>query len=94
MAGDPFKVFMDAPDSHREMLKTLWPELYASLAPASDTVRPLTCVLGSCPFTKPRPVAVGRITRNGHPACRKHIATAADRVGGWPLKLILDRPEE
>jgi hypothetical protein len=86
--GDPFAVFAADPGKH-EVLKMLWAELYNCLARLDEDAPPrvVLCVLGSCPATQPRPVAVGRIQRRGHPACRAHIAKLADRPGGWPLRV-------
>lgn len=94
MPADPFRIFAGASSAKQEILKNLWPELYEALAKLDqpEAERVITCVIGSCPYTNPRPRAVGRLTRNGHPACRAHIAKMADRVGGWPLKREEDPP--
>ena len=92
MPGDPFKVFAGDP-SRQESLKIVWPELYDTLAKAGEQDGPIPCSLGDCGVIDqpgvPRRKAVGRIYRNGTPACRHHIALA-DRPGGWPLKRIPD----
>jgi hypothetical protein len=87
--SDPWRIFRNDP-SRAETLKILWPELYNSLADL-DSGKPaqaIRCCLSPCahlPITA-RPVAVGRIFDNGHPACAEHI-TLANRPGGWPLKV-------
>jgi hypothetical protein len=79
-------VFAAGTEAKQNMIKNLWPELYNALAGlTAGQNRTVYCALGSCPHTKPRPLAVGRITRMGHPGCRAHIAKLADRPGGWPL---------
>ena len=84
--ADAEAVFARGTDVNRNTLKMIWPELYdalAGLGPGQNRV--VLCAIGSCPNTKPRPVAVARLTRMGHPACRAHVAKLADRPGGWPL---------
>lgn len=93
MGADPFRLFADDPGK-QAALKIVWPELHDALARVGqpdEVVR--ACVLGDCApdmaaaLGVPRRRAVGRVTRNGHPACRHHIHLA-DRPGGWPLKII------
>jgi hypothetical protein len=93
--ADPREIFKADP-SRQETLKILWPELYDALIPRAVDGEPLIpCSLGDCgvifqPGT-PRNKAVGRLYRNGTPACRHHIHLA-DRPGGWPLKRLPDPP--
>lgn len=87
--SDPFSVFGAATDGKRELLKTVWPELYTSLA-RLDTPRPeVRCVSATHRLLKhdDRPPAVGRIVRNGAPACRRCIDSMSARPGGYPLQL-------
>jgi hypothetical protein len=86
---DPREVYRQGSEHQRSLLLKIWPAMHAAVAPSNDEAEParnVLCVIGSCPFTRPRPVAVGRLTRNGHPACRAHIAKLANRLGGWPLE--------
>jgi hypothetical protein len=82
------QVFAHDDGTLRECLKSIWPELYAALAPRPGDARGIGCVLGSCcdldADTRPR--AAGRVTLNGTPACVEHLA-ASSRPGGYPLPL-------
>jgi hypothetical protein len=85
--SEAHRLFQNNPGKHSG-LKIFWPELYdalAGLGPGQQN-RTITCVVGSCPMTDPRPLAVARLSRMGHPACRSHVAKLADRPGGWPLR--------
>lgn len=86
MSSDPFAIFRAGEGKH-STLKILWPELYACLAGSDkpEVVRPVHCVLVPCVDAKPRPLAVARLFRFGHPACAMHVSRSADRPGGWPL---------
>jgi hypothetical protein len=88
--SDPFRIFEQG-RSKQETLKMLWPELYECLAkldvPQADRV--IRCPVGTCGSGRTPGVggrAVGRLTRNGTPACRAHLDKLADRPGGWPMK--------
>lgn len=87
LVADAERIFAAGSESKKNTIKMIWPELYdalAGLGPGQQN-RTVYCVLGSCPHTDPRPIAVARITKMGHPACRAHIAKLADKPGGWPL---------
>lgn len=88
-SGDPFKIFREAGSSKQETLQLVWPELYDALfVPAVGAVaRQFPCPIckGRYPNESPPPI-VGRLTYNGHPACRGCLDELADRPGGWPLE--------
>lgn len=86
--GDPYVIFREALASKRDILKTLWPDLYAALALPGEP-RPTVCAAALHDY--PIPPAVGRMSLNGHPACVACLARCP-RPGGYPLKLI-DRRE-
>jgi len=83
---DPFVVFRGNP-SRQNTLKALWPELYEALVgPAvPEAEKVVNCVIMPCTQADPRPRAVARLDRWGHPACAQHVLQYADRPGGWPL---------
>lgn len=98
---DPYRLFKASPGKHRT-LKALWPELYACLAgtggksdpgEAGPPPKQYHCCIGSC-YGLPkgqRPLAVGRLSRWGAPACKACLAKLADKPGGWPLELEKNR---
>lgn len=83
MSGDPFQVYRNGRDRQKENLRVMWAELAAALEPDKQVVRPAPCAAA---FDCPRP-GVGRLRRNGTPACEEHIKLSSRR-GGWPLKLL------
>lgn len=92
MPGDPFAIFREG-GSRRETLKVIWPELYECLAGIGAFAKPrnLYCVIGECSkAAKARAgvPAAGRLTVNGHPACKHHLHALADIPGGWPLRRL------
>lgn len=72
----------------RNTLRMLWPDLHAALMPAKAE-RHWGCALGGHGHAY-APV-VGRLWRNGAPACQAHIDSNATRPGGWPLERISPR---
>jgi hypothetical protein len=89
--ASPSRIFAEGGTSKQETLKMIWPELYEALAgivAGQQSSRVLFCVLGDCGISKRGRIAVGRITRNGTPACAYCIGQMASRPGGWPLKLL------
>jgi len=90
VAGDPFRIFREAGSARQENLKILWPELYSALAlPAGSSKPNINCVVHSTRYPGEHEVlpAVGRLTLNGQPACRRCIEALSDRVSGYPLEL-------
>lgn len=91
--SDPFRIFADGRDGQRDGLARFWPELYESLArldvPTAE--RNVPCALGMAhPKSEPRK-AIGRISRNGTPACKDCFARLRERPV-YPLEL--QGPEE
>lgn len=85
MSGDPFAIFANESESKRELIKTLWPELYTCLARLDEPRRAWGCAqLG---HEQRYAEAVGRLWLNGPPACAEHLK-ASKRPGGFPMKLI------
>lgn len=88
MAADPYRIFLEETDQKRAMLATLWPALHDALAPPPGSSRQISCPICRDRYpNEPAPI-VGRLTRNGHPACRRCLDQLATRPGGWPLKLL------
>lgn len=90
----PEDIFRTGSEVKQSSIQMIWPELYdalAGLAAGQNTV--VGCVIGDCPRTTPRPLAVARLTRMGHPACKAHVDRLADRPGGWPLPAADNYPE-
>lgn len=90
MPGDPYKVFREASNQKREALKAFWAELYGVLMAAAveHNSRPIKCPMCATRYpNEPAPIA-GRLTRNGHPACRRCLDELADPPQGWPLRLL------
>lgn len=83
--ADPKAVFLNGTDGQRTSLEMIWAELYNALVPPTGEPSTWGCALGGHEEHAP---VVGRLYRNGTPACVRHIATSADRPGGWPLKRI------
>lgn len=88
MASDPFKVFREGSSQQQENIRLIWPELYDALfvPVGSGPAREFPCPICSIRYpNETAPPIVGRLTYNGHPACRGCIEQHADRPGGWPL---------
>lgn len=86
--GNAEDIFRNDPrDSKRDMIKRIWPELHDALNGIEDGKpnRTVFCAVGDPEHIKARHLAVGRITRMGHPGCSVCVARLADRPGGWPL---------
>jgi hypothetical protein len=79
------KVFRDD-EARQETLAIVWPELHEALvgppAVGGDEGPIRVCSMGehspSAGVAGPRPLAVGRVGRNGHPACRRHLDEFGD----------------
>lgn len=88
--SDPFAIFAAALDSKQGMLLTIWPELHNCLArldgPTEERV--LWCAVFAAHPVGTKRKATGRITENGHPACRDCIDAACDIIFGYPLKRV------
>lgn len=83
MPGDPYRIFREESQSKRETLKLLWPELYDALMPPATARYAWNCALHG---DRQGPPVVGRLWRNGTPACAACIRRACDKPGGYPLE--------
>lgn len=95
--GDAERIFRTEPrDSKRNMIKTVWPELYDALNGIGEGKpnRTVYCAVGDPEHIKQRHLATARITRMGHPACSVCVERLADRPGGWPLPAAENLREE
>ena len=82
------RIFREGSSQQQENIKLIWPALYDALyVPAGSVSRDWPCPMCRTRYpNEPAPPVVGRLTYNGHPACRGCIDELADRPGGWPLK--------
>lgn len=89
--ADPYRIFASEP-GRAESLKVLWPELYACLSRTDGAdpaaARSVRCTVGRHEG-KPldAPLATGRVSLNGPPACPWCLRKMCTRPGGFPLKL-------
>lgn len=86
--SDPHKIFADGRDGQREGLKSFWPDLYESLARLDQpaAARNIPCGVAMAHPASDKRQAIGRVSRNGTPACKDCFVRLRDRPV-YPLEL-------
>lgn len=84
--ADPYAIFANAPESKRNLIKTVLPELYDCLARVDgpESERLVWCAVAGEEHLQARVPAVGRFVRGGAPACAEHLRKAGI-TKPWPL---------
>lgn len=79
--SDPYAIFADGRDAQREALASFWPELYESLARLDQpaAARNIPCGVAIAHPVSERRKAIGRVSRNGTPACEDCFVRLRDR---------------